>query len=142
MTEHTHVVSNGKREITLEELALAQPGMDRLMAEVGPRMHRLCFAARAGNWPLAAYFYASVVKQLRLAAFLRPKYAMAMAVYLEKDAAPVQAALRARDPAAFESAYAAMVARANHYHEVFAKPYIVWRTPATPPEDLDLTAGL
>jgi hypothetical protein len=49
-----------------------QPGMDRLMAEVGPRMHRLYYAASAGNWRLATYFYNSVVKQLKLSAFSRP----------------------------------------------------------------------
>ena len=44
--------------------------MDRLMAEVGPRVHRMYYAAKAGNWPLAAYFSKSVVKQLQLAAFV------------------------------------------------------------------------
>jgi len=34
-----------------------------------------------------------------------------------------------------------MIDRANHYHEVFGKPYIKWVTPASPPEDLDLSAG-
>jgi hypothetical protein len=50
--------------------------------------------------------------------------------------------LKARDPDAFETAYAGMVDRANHYHDVFGKPYIVWRTPSNPPDDLDLTAGM
>ena len=35
MTEpHSHVVHNGKREMTIDELAASQPGMDRLMAEM------------------------------------------------------------------------------------------------------------
>ena len=33
-TDHTHAVHNGKRELTIDELAMMQPGMDRLMAEV------------------------------------------------------------------------------------------------------------
>ena len=41
MTDHIHVVNNGKRALTIDELALMQPGMDRLMAEVGTRTHRL-----------------------------------------------------------------------------------------------------
>jgi hypothetical protein len=140
-TDHTHVVSNGKRELTLDELALMQPGMDRLMAEVGPRAHRLFYAAMAGNWRLADYFFRSMVKQLRLCATSRPKYAEDMAAYIGDDCEPVREAIRARDLAAFEPAYERMIARANHYHEVFGKAYIVWVTPATPPEDLDLTAG-
>jgi len=35
---HTHIVNNGKRDLTIDELATTQPGLDRLMAEVGPRM--------------------------------------------------------------------------------------------------------
>ena len=139
--QHQHVVSNGKRDLTLDELALMQPGMDRLMAEVGPRVHRLYYAARAGNWRLADYFFRSVVKQLKLCATSRPKYDADMLRYLDEDCEPVREAIRARDLAAFESAYDAMVDRANHYHEVFGKPYIRWVTPAAPPDDLDLTAG-
>lgn len=140
--DHTHVVNNGKRDLTIEELALLQPGMDRLMAEVGPRVHRLYYAAKAGNWRLAEYFFRSVVKQLRLCAAMRPKYAESLAAYLDADCEPVRLALRARDGAAFEAAYAAMVDRANHYHGEFGKPWIHWVTPATPPDDLDLTVGL
>jgi hypothetical protein len=140
--QHQHVVSNGKRDLTLDELALMQPGMDRLMAEVGPRVHRLYFAARAGNWRLADYFFRSVVKQLKLCATSRPKYDEDMARYLVEDCEPVREAIRARDAGAFEAAYKAMVDRANHYHEVFGKPYIRWVTPTAPPDDLDLTAGV
>jgi hypothetical protein len=34
-----------------------------------------------------------------------------------------------------------MVDRANELHVVFGKPFIAWRTPEQPPDDLDLTAG-
>jgi hypothetical protein len=141
MTEHTHVVNNGKRDLTLDELARQQPGMDRLMAEVGPRVHRLYYAGKAGNWRLADYFLRSVVKQLKLCATSRPKYDADMTNYIEQDCAPVREAIRSRDAAAFEAAYQQMVDRANHFHDVFGKPYIRWVTPAAPPDDLDLTAG-
>ena len=139
---HTHTVSNGKRDLTLDELARQQPGMDRLMAEVGPRVHRMYYAAKAGNWPLAAYFSKSVVKQLQLCAESRPKYDPEMADYLRDDYAPVSAAIKAGDAVAFEAAYEHMVVRANELHGVFGKPYIGWRTPDSPPDDLDLTAGM
>lgn len=139
---HTHRVSNGKRDLTIDELARQQPGMDRLMAEVGPRLHRTYHAARAGNWPLAAYFSKSAAKQLALSAESRPKYEPEMTAYLRADYAPVTEAIRARDLSAFETAWARMVDRANALHVVFGKPYIGWRTPEQPPDDLDLTAGM
>ncbi len=139
---HTHRVNNGKRDLTIDELAQQQPGMDRLMAEVGPRLHRAYYAARAGNWPLAAYFSKSAVKQLALSAQSRPKYEPEMTAYLREDYAPVTEAIRARDLPAFEKAWTSMVARANALHGVFGKPFIGWRTPDQPPDDLDLTAGM
>ena len=141
-TDHTHVVSNGKRDLTIDELARQQPGMDRLMAEVGPRVHRLYYAAKAGNWPLAAYFAKSAAKQLALSAESRPKYEPEMTAYLREDFEPVTQAIKSQDEAAFDAAYTVMVDRANALHGVFGKPYLGWRTPATPPDDLDLTAGM
>ena len=140
--DHTHVVNNGKRDLTIDDLAKMQPGMDRLMAEVGPRVHRMYYAAKAGNWPLAAYFSKSVIKQLKLCVESRPKYDPDMSDYLRDDYAPVTAAIKAQDPQAFETAYQRMVDRANELHGVFGKPYIAWKTPAQPPDDLDLTAGM
>jgi hypothetical protein len=139
---HSHVVNNGKRDLSLDQLAETQPGLDRLMAEVGPRMHRLYFAGQAGNWPLAQYFLRSVLKQLSLCAFSRPKYEAAINAYIANDCEPVRLALKNADGEAFETTYAAMVTRANDYHDEFAKPYLHWVCPASPPDDLDLTAGL
>jgi hypothetical protein len=100
------------------------------------------YAAKAGNWPLAAYFSKSVVKQLQLSVQSRPKYDPEMSDYLRDDYAPVTAAIKAQDVAAFETAYKKMIDRANDLHVVFGKPYIAWRTPERPPDDLDLTAGM
>jgi len=140
--DHSHVVHNGKRDLSIDELALMQPGMDRLMAEVGTRTHRLYFAAQARNWRLAEYFYRSIVKQLRLCATSRPKYAEEMTRYLEEDAIPVRDAIKAGDATAFETAYARWIERANELHGVFGKSWIRWVTPATPPEEFDFTAGV
>lgn len=140
--DHTHVVSNGKTELTIDELARQQPGMDRLMAELGPRMHRLAHAGWTRNWPLAQYFYSSTVKQLRLCVTSRPKYDPEMTAYLDEDCKPVLVAIKSGDGAAFDAAYERLVERANHYHAVFGKPFLHWVTPAEPPADLDLTAGM
>jgi hypothetical protein len=140
--DHTHVVHNGKRDLTIDQLAQIQPGMDRLMAEVGTRTHRLYFAAQARNWRLAEYFFRSIVKQLRLCATSRPKYAEEMERYLEVDARPVRDAIKAGDSAAFEAAYERWIERANELHGVFGKPWIRWVTPATAPEELDFSAGV
>jgi hypothetical protein len=139
---HTHSVHNGKRLLTIDELAMMQPGMDRLMAEVGPRVHRLYYAAGAGNWPLAEYFLRSVVKQLKLCASSRPKYAGDIERYLTEDVPPIREAIRERSAAAFAAAYTAFVDRANDYHRQYGKGFIRWVTPPEPPPDLDLSADV
>jgi hypothetical protein len=139
---HTHLVSNGKRDLTIDELALMQPGMDQLMAEVGPRLHRCYHAALAGNWPLAAYYSKSAAKQLQRSAQSRPKYEPEMTAYLRDDYAPVTAAIKAQDAEAFAQAWVRMVDKANELHGFFGKPYIGWKTPTQPPDDLDLRAGM
>ena len=140
--DHTHVVHNGKRDLTIDELATMQPGMDRLMAEVGTRTHRLFYAAQAGNWRLAEYFYRGVVKQLRLCATSRPKYGEEMSRYLDEETLPVRDAIKAGDTDAFNAAYERWIERANELHGVFGKPWIRWVTPASAPEELDFTAGI
>jgi hypothetical protein len=140
--DHTHVVNNGKRDLSLDELALMQPGMDRLMAEVGSRTHRLYYAAQARNLRLAEYFYRSIIKQLRLCSTSRPKYAEEMERFLNEDCLPVRNAIKAGDPAAFDTSYKHMIDRANELHGVFGKAWIRWVTPATPPEEFDFTAGV
>jgi hypothetical protein len=132
------VVDNGKRSMTLNELARSQPGMDRLMAEIAERARRLYFAATYGNWPAAGYFCRTLAKHLRESAFSRPKYAEAMATFLDVDYAPVRDAVAARDGAAFAAAWDVLVGRVNHWHEEFGKGYLVYRTPDAPPPDLDL----
>lgn len=132
------VVDLGKAKITLDQLGLTQPGMARLMAELGPRMHRLYYAAKAGNWPLARYFLNESRSLLKISVVVRPKYEEAMAAFLADDVPPVVRAIDDRDWPAFERAFAAMIERGNRYHGEFGKPWIRWRTPEQPPADLDL----
>lgn len=132
------LVDNGKRQMTLNELARLQPGMDRLMAEIAERARRLYYAATAGNWPAAAYFCRTLTKHLKESAFSRPKYAEAMEEFLAADYAPVRDAVTNRDAEAFAQAWDGLVERINHWHHEFGVGYLVYKTPDTPPPDLDL----
>ncbi len=132
-------VNNGKAEISLDELGMTQPGMARLMAEIGPRMHRLYYAAQAGNWPLARYFGKESHTIFEIATVVRPKYDDAMTEFLAERYTPVMKAIEAKDFAAFETAFRDMVEASHAYHDQFDKPYLRWKLPENPPADLDLT---
>ena len=132
------VLSNGKRTLTLSELGSVQPGMDRLMHEIGQRSWRLYYASVGENWPLADYFARTLGKLLSVSAFVRPRYAEAMAHFLDESYGPVKEAIACRDRDAFVAAWEIMVVKVNQWHADFGFDYIVWQTPTEPPPDLDV----
>jgi hypothetical protein len=131
-------VSNGHRRMTIEDIATMQPGLGRLMPEVGQRTWKLYYAAQAENWPLAAFQAKEIRGLMTLCAFARPKHEEALTRYLAENWQPVQAAVDKKDFPAFENAFQKAIEAANMYHELRGKPYIVWKLPDTPPPDLDL----
>ena len=135
---HTHAASNGKTELSLEDIALLQPSMARLMLEIGNRFHRCYHAAKAGNRRLARFQLSEGTKLLRQSVVVRPKYAEAMATFVVKDLATVREAIDAGDPERFEEAFAAMTVEVNRLHDVFDHGFLVWKVPEEPPGDLVL----
>jgi hypothetical protein len=66
-------------ELSLDQLAELQPGLGRLMPDVGRRYWILFYAARGGNWELAHYQWRQLRHLFQIGATTRPK----MAVHLE-----------------------------------------------------------
>ena len=128
-------------ELSPEHIAAGLPGTADLMVLVGTSWWRCAYAARGGNWPLAA-FYARRVRSLqrRLGA-IRPKYAERLAAYESAMLAPLFAAIERQDRAGFDRAYAAATDDANRQHVETGYGYIRWKLPDEPPKDLDLGPG-
>ena len=75
MTEDRQPVAHTSHtEITLDQLGNMQPGLARLMAEISDRYWILYYAAKAGNWKLAALQSSEVEKALRIGNITRPRY--------------------------------------------------------------------
>jgi len=132
-------VWSGHREMCLEDVAVIQPGLGRLMPEIGTRTWKLFYAAKAGNWPLAKFQLKEIRGLMELAAFTRPKYEENLNQFLTEKWKPLEDALGREDFKAFESFFHEAIESANAYHELRDKPYIRWKLPETPPPDLDLT---
>lgn len=137
--DHTHIVSNGKAELGLDELAAIQPGMARLMVEVSDRMWKCYHAGRARNRPLARYELSEATKIMKTAIAVRPKYTESMQRFIAEEIASLRGVVEAERWDGFEEAFAAVVGATNRYHEEFDKGFIVWKVPPEPPADLDLT---
>lgn len=138
VVDHTHVADNGKVELTLDQLAAIQPGMARLMVEISDRMWKCYHAGKARNRPLARYELSEATKILKTSVVVRPKYTDAMGDFIENEMAALRRVVEAEDWESFEEVFESLVQATNRYHEEFDKPYLVWKVPADPPQDLEL----
>lgn len=137
--DHVHVASNGKAELTLDDLASIQPGMARLMVEVSDRMWKCYHAGKAGNRPLARYEMSEATKIMKTSVLVRPRYAEAMQRFIGEEMARLREVVEEEDWDFFEDAFRDVVRATNRYHEEFDKGFLVWKVPEDPPPDLDLT---
>jgi hypothetical protein len=137
--DHDHIIDTGKSHLTLEELGHVQPGMARVMPEVGSRIWKCFYAGKAKNKPLAAFQLKEAVNLMEMGVLLRPKYTDNMYKFIEEQVEVVKKAIDAEDWDAFEPAFHEMIDCANAYHEVYDKPYLRWKIPDMPPPDLDMT---
>ena len=129
---------SGKNHMTIEDMATIQPGLARIMPEIGARTWKLFYAVKAENWPMAKFQYQEITGLLELGSFMRPKHAEALNQFLEENWKPLGAAINDKTFAAFEAAFHEAIDAANAYHDLKEKPYIRWQLPDAPPPDLDL----
>ena len=132
------VFFSGKRDMAIDEIAMIQPGLGRIMPEIGARTWKLYYAGKARNWPNAMYQWKETRKLFELGAYTRPKHEEAIEEYLRDHWTPLETAIKAEDPDAFLKAFDEAVDAANAWHEKKDKPYIRWKVPDHPPPDLDL----
>lgn len=125
-------------QLTLEQLAELLPSTGQLMQSVGECWWKCAYAARGGNWPLAAYFARRVRSLQRDLAVLRPKHRERLETFESGVLAAVFTAIAAEDRDAFDRAFATATALANEMHVQTGYGYIRWVLPGEAPTDLDL----
>ncbi len=129
---------SGKRDMAVDEIAMIQPGLGRLMPEIGARTWKLYYAAKEGNWPNAMYQFKECRKLFETGAYTRPKHEEAIEEYLRDSWNPLESIIKSKDWGRFQVAFKQAVDDGNAWHEKKDKPYIRWVLPDQPPPDLDL----
>lgn len=127
-------------ELTLEQIAELLPTTGEIMRSVGDCWWRSAYAARAGRWPLAAYYARRVRGLQRSLAVLRPKHRERVERFEREILAAVLAACAQADGPAYERAFTAGTDLANAMHVETGHGYITWVLPPDPPPDLDLSS--
>ena len=119
--------------------ALYHPGLGELMtAFVQPRHIKLGLAGNARNWPYAAYELDELAETLADVGKLVPTHdnipiPEMIASTVKPPMAALDAAIKAKDAAAFTKAYAGLTAACNACHQSANHPMIVIQIPTTSP---------
>src|SRR2546425_5105407 len=108
------IVKTKHGELTLEQLAEVQPGLARLMKEIGDRFHVLYYAAKSGNWKLAEHEQKVTISILKTGATLRPKYHQDITSFIQSHLHPLAESIKARDWDTFERCYKNAVDETNN----------------------------
>jgi len=125
-------------EVNLDQLAGIQPGMAAIMKQVGDRFTQTYYAAKGGNWKLAAYHLNQLRAQFKIALVTRPKYADDLGAYDNEYLQPIFKAVHDQSWAEFEAAFNKGEAGSDLYHDKRGLPHIRYLLPEDPPSNLYL----
>ena len=87
------------------------------MREVGDRFQNMYFAAKGGNWGLAAYMSKYMDKAMGPAALTKPDEYPVWRAFYDETFAPVNKAINAQDFKAFDAAYGETIKSCNQCHK-------------------------
>lgn len=129
---------SGHKHMSLDEIATIQPGLARIMPDIGIRTWKMYYAAQANNWTLANFQLKEIKELMELGMFTRPKYEADLEEFINEKMSGMEKAIKAEDFSAFDSAFQEAVSQANAYHEKHDKGFLRWKLPDMPPLDLDV----
>jgi hypothetical protein len=100
----------------IDELKGALPKFAIPMREVGDRFQNIYFAAKEGNWALAAYMSKYMNGAMNPASVTKPAEYKVWKGFYDNTFAPVNKAIQAKDLKGFEVAYTAVINDCNGCH--------------------------
>jgi hypothetical protein len=129
----------------IERLKSIMPGQSLAMTQVAYNINNLWFAAHAGNWPLAQFYFGDARGRLRWALRITPVRKIStgdleLQPYLDSlektQLAKLGETIMAKDVKAFEAAYRATLEGCHACHIASEKPYLALQVPTAPAEPM------
>jgi cytochrome c556 len=108
----------------LDDLKAAIPKFAVPMREVGDRFQDMGFAAKGGNWALAAYMSKYMNGAMNPARLTKPDEYKVWQSFYENTFAATNKAIQAKDAKAFEAAYTAVIKDCNGCHAAMGYGFI------------------
>jgi hypothetical protein len=131
----------GNPVLNNEQLSAVAPGLGTLMMEIGNRNWALYYAAKAGNWQLAAYEAKEIGEACEAGSITRPKRKAGLDSFTSDTLAALNKDIAAKDSEAFKTDWSAEVDACNRCHDAEGFSYIKWKLPSSPPEGWEFSAG-
>ncbi len=100
----------------IDQLKSVTPKFAIPMREVGDRFQNMYFAAKGGNWALAAYMSKYMNGAMNPASLTKPDEYKTWKSFYDTTFSPVTKAIAAKDMKAFESAYGSTINACNGCH--------------------------
>ena len=101
----------------VDELRSALPKFAIPMREVGDRFQNMYFAAKGGNWALAAYMSKYMNNSMNPASVTKPAEYKVWKNFYDTTFTPVNNAIQAKDWKGFDAAYTTVINDCNGCHE-------------------------
>ncbi len=108
----------------IDDLKAAIPKFAIPMREVGDRFQDMNFAAKGGNWALAAYMSKYMNGAMNPARLTKPDEYKVWQSFYENTFAATNKAIMAKDAKAFEAAYTAVINDCNACHSAMGYGFI------------------
>ena len=128
----------GSTDEKLKTLAGIQPGLGTVMIEYGNRYTNIYYAAKEGNWPLAAYQLKEALEIQEVGETTRPARAGALKAFEQSFLDPLGAAIQAKDLSSSNSAFKAGIQGCNGCHTALGFPFINYQLPSSAPSPLSM----
>ncbi len=128
----------GSTDDKLKTLAELQPGLGTVMMEYSTRYTNMYYAAKGGNWDLAAYQHKEALEIQEVGETTRPARAAGLKAFETAYLVPLDAAIKAKDFGAFEKTFKEGIQGCNGCHAAQGFPFIKYSLPGTPPAPLSM----
>jgi hypothetical protein len=110
-----------------------RPSLADIMSTTQLRHFKLWYAARVKNWPLADYELAQINASFKEAMRFYGRMPAADMTSMDKPAALIREAIKAKDTANFDKAFGQLTTECNACHEAADRAFIFIRVPTRSP---------
>lgn len=126
-------IPTAHNSLTLDQIALIQPGLGTVMIEYGNRFYMMYYAAKSGNWELAQYQMKEALEIQEVGEITRSSRAVNLKTFEASYLEPLNNTLYSKDWNAFATAYNNTIDGCNGCHTLSQFPYIKYTLPSSPP---------